>query len=159
MKSNDCLRRLRFILDFDDAAMLNVFAQAESEVSRAQLSAWLKRDEDPDFVVCSDVHFATFLNGLINLQRGRKEGPLPEPEAKLNNNLVLRKLKIAFDLKAEDILELLASVDLRISKHELSAFFRRADNKHYRACKDQVLRNFLAGLQLRLRGPGAADAH
>ncbi|MFK7915693.1 MAG: DUF1456 family protein [Pseudomonadales bacterium] len=158
MKSNDCLRRLRFILDYNDAAMLEVFAQADAEVSRTELSAWLKKDDDPDFAVCSDQQFATFLNGLINAQRGRKDGPLPEPETKLNNNLVFRKLKIAFDLKAEDILELLASVDMHISKHELSAFFRRADNKHYRACKDQVLRNFLSGLQLQLRGPGAGSS-
>ena len=52
---------------------------------------------------------------------------------------------------AEDILELLAKVDLRISKHELSAFFRKPGHKHYRECKDQVLRNFLNGLQLKYR--------
>ena len=152
MKSNDCLRRLRFILDYDDAAMRETFTHAGGNVSAAELSAWLKKDDDPEFAVCADQQFATFLNGLINRKRGKKDGPQPEPELKLNNNLVFRKLKIAFDLQSDEILALLASVDMHISKHELSAFFRRADNKHYRACKDQVLRNFLSGLQLQLRG-------
>ena len=63
------------------------------------------------------------------------------------------KLKIAFNLKAEDTLALLALNDVVISKHELSAFFRKPGHRHRRACKDQVLRNFLKGLQLKYRGP------
>jgi uncharacterized protein YehS (DUF1456 family) len=95
--------------------------------------------------------FATFLNGLINDRRGKKDGPQPEPEKKLNNNIIFRKLKIAFDLQAEDILSILSLAGVSISKHELSAFFRRANHKHYRECKDQVMRNFLKGLQIKYR--------
>jgi uncharacterized protein YehS (DUF1456 family) len=96
--------------------------------------------------------FATFLNGLINQRRGRKDGPQPKPEKSMNNNMVFRKLKIAFDLQAEEILSILSLADINISKHELSAFFRRPDHKHYRVCKDQILRNFLTGLQIKYRG-------
>ena len=60
-------------------------------------------------------------------------------------------LKIALNLKAEEIIELLALAGFHIGKHELSAFFRRADHKHYRECKDQILRNFLKGVQLKVR--------
>jgi len=152
MIANDCLRRLRYILDFDDAKMLAVFEEADLKVSRSQLSNWLKKDDDPNYEECSDIMFASFLNGLINVIRGKKDGPQPEPETRLTNNIIFRKLKIAFDLQAEDILSILSSVDFRLSKHELSAFFRKTDNRHYRECKDQVLRNFLAGLQLEYRG-------
>ena len=96
--------------------------------------------------------FATFLNGLINQRRGRKDGPQLKPEKSMNNNMVFRKLKIAFNLQAEEILSILSLADLNISKHELSAFFRRPDHKHYRVCKDQILRNFLTGLQIKYRG-------
>jgi len=51
----------------------------------------------------------------------------------------------------------LALADLKISKHELSAFFRRPDHKHYRTCKDQILRNFLKGLQLKYRNDAEPD--
>ncbi len=151
MKANDCLRRVRYILDLDDREVIALFAQAEQRVTRAQVIAWLKKDDDPDYRECSDVMFATFLNGLINQRRGRKDGPQPKPEQSMNNNLVLRKLKIAFNLQAEEILSILSLADLDISKHELSAFFRRPDHKHYRDCKDQILRNFLTGLQIKYR--------
>ncbi|MBT3530426.1 MAG: DUF1456 family protein [Gammaproteobacteria bacterium] len=152
MIPNDCLRRLRYILDFEDSKMIAVFAEADQKVSRSELSNWLKKDDDPDYQECSDVMFATFLNGLINVIRGKKDGPQAEPEQRLTNNIIFRKLKIAFDLQAEDILAILALVDFRLSKHELSAFFRKADNRHYKECKDQVLRNFLNGLQIEYRG-------
>ena len=152
MIPNDCLRRLRSILDFEDSKMIAVFAEADQKVSRSELSNWLKKDDDPDYQECSDVMFATFLNGLINVIRGKKDGPQAEPEQRLTNNIIFRKLKIAFDLQAEDILAILALVDFRLSKHELSAFFRKADNRHYKECKDQVLRNFLNGLQIEYRG-------
>lgn len=152
MNTNDCLRRLRYILDFDDTKMVAVFAEAEQQVDRSQLSNWLKKDDDPEYQECSDLMLATFLNGLINIIRGKKDGAQPVPEQRLNNNIIFRKLKIAFDLQAEDILNLLSLVDCQLSKHELSAFFRREDHKHYRECKDQVLRKFLNGLQIEYRG-------
>jgi uncharacterized protein YehS (DUF1456 family) len=149
--NNDVLRRIRYILDLNDSKMMAIFALAELDVTRGQISDWLKKDDDPDYKNCSDVQIATFLNGLINERRGKREGEQPQPEKKINNNIIFRKLKIAFDLKDEDILEILLLADLRISKHELSAFFRRADHKHFRQCKDQILRNFLQGLQLMYR--------
>jgi len=77
--------------------------------------------------------------------------PLPEPEQRLTNNIIFRKLKIALNLKAEDILEIMKLAGIRISKHELSAFFRKPDHKNYRECKDQILRNFLKGVQIKYR--------
>ena len=96
---------------------------------------------------------AIFLNGLINDMRGKKDGPQPEPEKSLSNNAIFMKLKIALNFKADDVVKILAMADVKISKHELSAFFRRAGHKHYRECKNQMLRNFLKGLQLKYR-PG-----
>ena len=158
MTNNDILRRIRYVFDFNDTAMINIFAQADCEVTRGQISSWLKKDDDPDYKTCPDTQLAIFLNGLINFKRGKKDGPQPEPEKKLNNNIIFRKLKIALNLKEEDTLALLKLADLTISKHELSAFFRRPDHKHYRVCKDQVLRNFLKGLQLKYRPAAKPDA-
>ncbi len=157
MTNNDCLRRIRYILDLGDSKMMNLFSQANQNVTRAEVSAWLKKDDDEDFVECSDTMFATFLNGLIIERRGKKDGAQPEPEKRLNNNIIFVKLKIAFNLRADDILSILALADVRISKHELSAFFRRPDHKHFRQCKDQILRSFLKGLQLQYRNEIESD--
>lgn len=151
MTNNDILRRLRFIFDFNDDTMMELFADAGCPATREQISDWLKKDDDPDYKACSDYQLACFLNGLINKKRGKREGAQPEAEKKLNNNIIFRKLKIALNMKDDDVLEVLSQADFRLSKHELSAFFRKPGHKHYRECKDQVLRNFLKGLQARFR--------
>jgi len=152
MKNNDVLRRIRYTFNFDDSKMIALFGLAGLEVTRAQISDWLKKDDDPDYRKCSDQNLATFLNGLIIDKRGKKDGPQAEPETELSNNIIFRKLRIALNLQADDVLELVNRDDFRISKHELSAFFRKPGHKHYRECKDQVLRNFLKGIQLKYRG-------
>jgi len=151
MNNNDVLRRIRYTFNFDDTKMINIFELGGLQVTRAQISDWLKKEDDPDYQECSDVQLATFLNGLIVDKRGRKDGPQPEPETSLTNNIIFRKLKIALNLQADDVLKLIKRADFSMSKHELSAFFRKPDHKHYRKCKDQVLRYFLKGLQLEYR--------
>ncbi|HEY7774964.1 MAG TPA: DUF1456 family protein [Kineobactrum sp.] len=152
MTNNDILRRIRYAFDFDDTRMIAVFAEADHEVSREQVCNWLKQDDDSDHAELTDSELALFLNGLINLKRGRKEGAQPEPEQQLTNNMIFMKLKIALDLKSEDTLAILERADCAISAHELTAFFRKPGHKHYRECKDQIMRNFLQGLQMKYRG-------
>ncbi|MDX8407769.1 MAG: DUF1456 family protein, partial [Mariprofundaceae bacterium] len=84
-------------------------------------------------------------------KRGKREGPQPEPELRLNNNIIFRKLRIAIKLKDEDIISILTLAGQRLSKSELNAFFRNKGHPHFRICKDQVLRKFITGLQLRER--------
>lgn len=152
MTNNDVLRRVRYVFDFGDDKMIKLFAQAECVVTREQVSNWLKKEDRDDFQALDDSLLATFLNGLINDRRGKKEGVQPEPETRLTNNIILRKLKIALDLKDDDILAIMKLAGVSLSRHELSAFFRKAGHKHYRECKDQMLRNFMRGLQVKYRG-------
>jgi uncharacterized protein YehS (DUF1456 family) len=147
MTNNDVLRKIRYIYDLKDDAMIKIFALGNLEVSRGEVSDWLKSDTDDAYKACRDVALAHFLNGFIVKHRGKKDGEEPAVETKLNNNIVLRKLKIALNLQAEDMLAILQLADFRLSKSELSAFFRKPDHQHFRPCKDQVLRNFLQGLQ------------
>ena len=148
MNNTDILRRIRYIFDFSDSKMMAVFGLTGDPVTREQISNWLKKDDDPAYQNCTDRQLAIFLNGLIIDKRGKKEGPQPEPERQLDNNIIFRKLKIALNLKAEEIIEIMTIAGLPMSKHELSAFFRRPGHKNYRVCNDQVLRKFLNGMQL-----------
>jgi uncharacterized protein YehS (DUF1456 family) len=153
MNNNDILRRLRYTFEFNDKSMIKTFAEGGLSATREHISDWLKREDDLAYKECPDVMLAAFLNGLINLKRGKREGEQPAPEERLTNNNIFMKLKIALNLQAEDILEMMNRSAFRLSKHELSAFFRKADHKHFRKCQDQVLRHFLKGLQLTHR-PG-----
>ena len=157
MTNNDILRRVRYIFDFNDDKMIELFALADCEVTRAEISDWMKPEEDPAFKKLTDVQLASYLNGLIIDKRGKREGPQPVPEKDLSNNAIFMKLKIALNLQAEDILKIMDLSDFRMSKHELSAFFRKSGHKHYRECKDQILRIFLKGLQLQYRKDEKSD--
>ncbi len=152
MENNDILRRLRYAFDFNDAKMIELFGLADYNVNRSQISNWLKKDDDPLFEAMTDKQLAIFLNGFINDKRGKKDGPQPVPEEQLTNNIILRKLKIALNFIDEDIIETVILVGMRISKHELSAFFRKPNHAKYKECQNQMLRNFLQGLQLKYRG-------
>ncbi len=151
LTNNDILRRVRYTFDFKDSTMVEIFALAQVTVTEEQVAAWLKKDDVDGFEPIEDVELASFLNGLIVLKRGPRDGEQPEPETRLNNNIVLQKLRIAMNFKAEDMLEMMRLAEFNLSKHELSAFFRKPDNRHYRECKDQILRYFLLGLQLHVR--------
>ena len=151
MNNNDILRRVRYIFDFSDSTMMAIFALAGHPATRGEISEWLKKDDDPACQPLSDTQLAVFLNGLISLNRGKKEGPQPEPEERLNNNIIFRKLKIALNLKDDDILAMMGLAKFSLSKHELSAFFRKPGHKNYRECQDQILRNFLKGMQVKYR--------
>jgi uncharacterized protein YehS (DUF1456 family) len=151
MTNNDILRRIRYTLDLGDDRMMAIFALADLQASRAQISDWLKKDDDPAFQALSDRQLAIFLNGLIIDRRGPNDSRRPDHEDRLNNNLIFNKLKIAFDLKADAVLEIMELSEFNLSKHELSAFFRKPTHKNYRDCKDQVLRKFMQGLQIKYR--------
>lgn len=151
MDNNDVLRRLRYAFDFKDHAMVDIFAQADHSVTGKQVSGWLKKDDDAQFIKMSDKELAIFLNGLINLKRGKREGEQPEPEERLSNNMIFQKLRIALNLKAEEIIDICKLAQFGLSKPELSSFFRKPGARNYRVCKDQILRYFLMGLQIHLR--------
>lgn len=151
MSNNDILRSLRYTFDINDFLMIEIFGMAGVEVDRPTVANWLKKDDDEEFKPIYDKDLSAFLNGFIILKRGKKEGQEISNEKSLSNNQVLRKLKIALTLIDEDMLNILKAAEFRLSKHELSAFFRNPSQSQYRDCKDQVLRNFLKGLQLTYR--------
>ena len=153
MLNNHVLRSVRYMLDLSDGQMVQIIKLADLTVTQAEMVGWLKKDDEPEFRECDDKVMGHFLNGLIFFRRGKDENfPAPEIEAKITNNIVLKKLRIAFELKDTDMLDIYKLVDFRVSKPELSAVFRKPGHKNYRECGDQLLRYFLKGLNVRLRG-------
>ena len=71
----------------------------------------------------------------------------------LSNNDIFKKLRVAHKLRDTDIVAICALVDFKVSKSELGAFFRNENHPKYMECGDQILRNFLNGLIIHLRGP------
>ncbi len=152
MINNDVLRRVRYALDLNDAAMMDIFALSDYEITREDLLKLLKKDNEDNFVALNNKLLTLFLDGLITYKRGKKEdGAVVKPTSELNNNGILRKLRIALEFKEEDMLHMLELAGFELSKPELSSFFRHEAHKHHRKCGDQVLRNFLQGLTIHFR--------
>jgi uncharacterized protein YehS (DUF1456 family) len=155
MINNDVLRSIRYMLDLSDGKIAEICALADPafEVDKANVPGWLRKEDEEGFVACDDRTLAHFLDGLIVQFRGRDESqPLRPVEKRITNNLVLKKLRVAFELKDVDMHAIFESAGFPVSKPELSALFRQPDHKNFRACGDQLLRNFLKGLTLRVRG-------
>ncbi|PWH03156.1 DUF1456 domain-containing protein [Shewanella xiamenensis] len=153
MINNDILRRLRFVFDFSNAKMIKIFAKVGREVSTEEMINLLRKEEEEGYKACNDTTLCQFLDGLIIENRGLREGAeIPKPVSKLNNNLIFKKLRVALEMREEDIVATLALAEVQMSKSELSALFRNPDHKNFKACGDQILRNFIRGLSLKYRG-------
>ncbi|OLS59587.1 YehS family protein [Pseudomonas putida] len=153
MIHNDVLRSLRYMLDISDTKMAQIARSNGFKLNDTDMANYLKKDDDKDFVHCPDDVMAHFLDGLVIFRRGRDESrPLPPIELPVSNNTILKKLRVAFELKDDDILALLKAVNFPVSKTELSALFRKVGHDNFRPCGDQLLRNFLKGLSQRIRG-------
>jgi uncharacterized protein YehS (DUF1456 family) len=152
MITNDVLRSVRYMLDISDRRVAEIIQLTGHPADLVEIVAYLKRDDEPGFAPCSEETLAYFLDGLILHRRGRDESrPLPPISLPLYNNAILKKLRVAFELKEDDILALMTQVGYAMSRPELTAFFRSPDHKNYRRCGDQFLRNFLKGLTQRFR--------
>jgi len=153
MNNNDVLRSLRYLLDISDAQLADICRLADYPLEAEAVAPLLKKDDEEGFQPCTDAVLGHFLAGLVLHKRGRDDSRPPLPvEKRLTNNIILKKLRVAFELRDDDMHEILRSADLPMTKAELSALFRSPEHKNYRACGDQLLRNFLRGLTQRLRG-------
>ena len=154
MLNSDILRRLRYALDISDPTMIEIFKLGEYEIDKDKLTTMLKKEDEEGYLACKNSQMESFLDGFIILKRGKKDSA-PEPAKKVNtkltNNIIFKKLRIALELRGDDILAILKLADMSVSKSELNALFRREGHKHYKVCGDQFLRNFLQGLTIKNR--------
>jgi len=151
MINNDIYRRLRYLFGYQYDHVQALFQSTGFEISEEQYKGWARKEEEDRFIHMTDRELAIFLNGIIIKMRGTRPGPPPVPEEEMSNNVILRKLKIAFNLRSEEMIEVFGLVDRKLSPHELSAFFRKPSHSSFRYVKGQYLRNFLMGLQMKYK--------
>ncbi len=139
------------MLNANNAKMVEICKLGDTFVSEEEMQVFMKEEEDKDHEACPDEVLAGFLNGLIISKRGKDPNRPPPPlELPMSNNQVLKKLRVAFELKEEDMLQIIGANGFEFTKAELSALVRARDHRNYRVAQDQVLRNFLKGLTSRV---------
>jgi len=148
MDNNQLLLALRRALDIDTDGIVAIAALAGAALTSAQVEAMLSDPAAKGFTACSDQNLRLFLEGLILSQRGpRNDGAAQSVDDRpLSNNQVLKKLRVAFNLQEADMQLIFEEGGARLSAAEFGALFRRENNSHYRACSDELLQRFLAGL-------------
>jgi uncharacterized protein YehS (DUF1456 family) len=151
MNNNDLLRRLSSMLELNADKIATIFTLGGCAMNGATVELLLKQEAEDGFIPCADPLMAFFLEGLIIRQRGPRDTvstEQPKPVITLDNNTILKKLRIAMDLKEPDMLAIMALAGASVSKSELGALFRTKGNKHFKACSDEFLNSFLQGLAL-----------
>jgi len=165
MENNDILIRLRYALDIKNTDMVEIFKLGGVEVTKEEVLKILTKSNDDvdyeeeneeDVIKCNNKMFESFLNGLITFKRGKQEPKPGQPDRpqfskESMNNILLKKLKIALSLTSEDMIDILDSAGITITKGELSALLRKVGHKNYKECGDKYARNFLKGLAIQYR--------
>lgn len=152
MITNDYLRSIRYLLNINENKMIEIIQLSGKTVTPQEMSTYLLSEEQEGFVLCDDETMAHFLDGLVFYKRGKDDSRPRAPfELPVTNNVVLKKLKVAFQLKEEDMHVILEAAGFKFGRSELSAFFRKKDHPNYRECGDQFLHNFFKGLNLKFQ--------
>ena len=152
MNNNDVLRSIQHVLNLSDTSIVDIFKLAEHTIDQTTVSRYLKEPDEDGYQECANNLMTIFLNGLITYRRGKgddKPSQVKPIFPQLTNNVIFKKLRIAFDLKEDELIELMSLADFEVSKNELSAIFRKPGHKHYRECSDDFLMGFLVGLTFR----------
>ncbi len=149
MTNNNILISCYKLLGVDETTMVEIFKLGGFEVKPNTLSGYLKDLDDKEFLDCGYAALGAFLDGLIAYKRGENNKKTSNnQEVRLNNNLILKKLRIAYELKEADLYAIFQAVEIDITKSELSSLFRKEGTKNYRSCPDSILKLFLEGLTI-----------
>jgi uncharacterized protein YehS (DUF1456 family) len=116
-------------------------------MDEAHLNGLLKRKYDKEFIPCSYEELGVFLDGLIAFKRGEvKNKPADDDVVELNNNLVIKKLRIALNLKEYEIDLVFKLADIELTKQQIKSLFRNPNHKNFKLCSNELLNQFLEGL-------------
>ncbi len=154
MINNEIIKSIRYSLKMKDSEVVSMIESVGQEFTLEELTNIFRNEEHSDYVECSAEILHAFLDGLILERRGPKEdGKAQHLYTKtITNNIILRKLRIAFAFRDTDMLATLRKANFTMTKSELGALFRNKRHIHYVKCGDQLLRNFLKGLAITFRG-------
>ena len=147
LSNNDILRRFRYALNINDGQLSQAFSLAGQAQTATTIAALLKHEGDAEFVECSDQQLAAFLDGFIIQKRGPRPDAPPSPVNRMNNNDILKKIRVALQLRDDDLVAIMARSATPVGASEISALFRQKNHPKFKLCGDQFLRNFLTGLE------------
>lgn len=146
ISTNEILYRIKKALNLTNEEMMEAYRLESYPMEMDRLDSLLKRRHDKKFQLCSYEELGVFLDGLVTLKRGPSPQERKEEEVELTNNLILKKLRIALELKEPEMEIIFGLADVELSKQQLASLFRKEGHKNFKKCSDELLMAFLEGL-------------
>ncbi len=147
MNTNDILYKIQKALNLSQDEMIEAYKLADYNMDASHLDLLLKRRQDKDSKLCSYEELGVFLDGFVILKRGPSpKKPNNDEVVELTNNLILKKLRIALELKEAETEIIFSLADIELSKQQLASLFRKEGHKNFKECSDELLMAFLDGL-------------
>ena len=146
ISTNEILFRIQKALNLTIADILEAYKLETYDMEPSHLEALLKRRDDKGFMLCSYEELGVFLDGLVTLKRGPSPKKNSDEVVELTNNLILKKLRIALELKEAETEIIFGLGDVELSKQQMASLFRKEGHKNFKVCSDELLMAFIEGL-------------
>jgi len=147
MKINDILFKIQRALSLDNKSIIEAYALAKYTMTEERLVNILKKHQDKGYEEATYEELGVFLDGLVLLKRGPSDKVADENEAvALTNNLILKKIRVAMELKEAELVILFALAEVELTKRQIGSLFRKEGTKNFKVCSDELLMAFLEGL-------------
>jgi len=147
MKINDILFKIKTALSLSQSEMVEAYALADYTISKERLENVLKRRQDPDYQEATYEELGSFLDGLILFKRGKNLVKKDEEEVvELTNNLIMKKLRVALELKEPELLIIFGLAEINMTKRQIGSLFRKEGTKNFKYASDELLMAFIEGL-------------
>lgn len=147
INTNEVLYHIQQALNLTVEEMTEAYKLEAYTMETSHLESLLKRRQDEGFTLCSYEELGIFLDGFVTLKRGPSPKKTNDDEViELTNNLILKKLRIALELKEAEIEIIFGLADVELSKQQLASLFRKEGHKNFKECSDELLMAFLEGL-------------
>ena len=146
INTNEVLYRIQQALNLTAEEIIEAYKLEKYSMEASHLESLLKRRHDEGFMLCSYEELGVFLDGLVTLKRGPSPKKANDDEViELTNNLILKKLRIAMELKEAETEIIFGLADVELSKQQLASLFRKEGHKNFKACPNELLMAFLEG--------------
>ena len=146
VSTNEILYRIQKALNLSMENMIEIYKLESYEMSETHLDALLKRRLDKGFMLCSYEELGVFLDGLVTFKRGPSPKKSTDEVVELTNNLILKKLRIALELKEAETEIIFGLADIELTKQQLASLFRKENHKNFKPSSDELLMAFIEGL-------------
>ena len=145
INTNDILYRIKKSINLSMSDMQKAYELEDYKITKDRLEDILKKRQDKGFIIASYEELGVFLDGLISLKRGKTDRKSDE-NVELTNNLILKKLRVALQLKEAESEIIFGLADIELTKQQLASLFRKDGHKNFKICSDELLISFLDGL-------------